>query len=639
MCGFVGVFNDKELNHSVLMSMTNTLNHRGPDDRGIWSSLEDGLGLGHVRLSIIDLSIHGHQPMISKNNNHIIVFNGEIYNHLQIRSEIENLVKVEWNGYSDTETLLESLSIFGIDKTLKKINGMFSFALWNKETKELILARDHTGQKPLYYGWDGNIFFFASELKAIKSHPKFSRLINHSATNDILEYNYIPENKSIYKNIRKLRPASYIKLSLGDTKEKSNETIKIKNYWNITNKSNPIEGGIEKYSSKLEELLLKSVNNQMLSDVPLGAFLSGGIDSSLIVSLMQSQSLNKIKTFTIGFDEREFDESNQAKKIANHLNTDHHELYFSDKDIFNLIPSLPEVYDEPFSDPSALPTLLLSQMTKNHVSVALSGDGGDEIFGGYNRYSMIPQIYNLSNQFPYSVLIKGIVNVTSQMSDSNLDRLGRLRNIDQFSDKFRKIMSITSANSLNESFQNILKNSYKTNRLLKSNNNEDFISNEMDKYITQNSFEELMMMVDRKTYLPSDILVKIDRAAMSQSLETRIPFLDHKVIEFSNNIPIEMKLNNKQNKIILRKILSKYCPNNLFSTQKKGFNVPIDSWLRGPLKSWVNDILSSTKFINSEFFNVNEVNKLWKEHTSSKFNNHRLIWSVLSFQNWITYNE
>lgn len=636
MCGFVGVLNDKELNHSLLMSMTNTLSHRGPDDNGTWCDLENGLGLGHARLSILDLSDHGHQPMISKNKEHIIVFNGEIYNHLKLKKKIEKDKEVNWHGHSDTEILLEYISTYGIDRSLKEINGMFSFALWNRNTKELILARDHVGQKPLYYGWDDKIFFFSSELKAIKLHPKFNKEINKDAINNLINYNYIPDNESIYKNIRKLNPGSYIKLSLSDVQIRSNHKLKIIKYWNVTKKCNPLENmNANAYVDKLEELLLNSVKNQMLSDVPLGAFLSGGIDSSLIVSLMQSQSTNKIKTFTIGFNEREFNEAQQAKKIANHLNTDHHELYFSDQDAINLIPNLPEIYDEPFSDPSALPTILLSKLAKNYVSVALSGDGGDEIFAGYNRYKTILPIYNLSNNPPINMIFKLILKLTSKTNDLRLDKLGRLINIDQFSDKYRKIKDIANSNSLIESFQNILKNSDQSNKILKSKNNNEFLLNKIDTYISRYNFEDLMMMVDRETYLPGDILTKLDRAAMSQSLETRIPYLDHEIIEFSNIIPIEMKLNKKQNKIILRNILNKYCPNDLFSQQKKGFNIPIDTWLRGPLKSWADDIFCSSSFKNSEFFNVNEVKKIWEQHSSGKYNRYRSIWSILMFQNWI----
>ena len=479
-------------------------------------------------------------------------------------------------------------------------------------------------------------FFFSSELKAIKLHPKFNKEINKDAINNLINYNYIPDNESIYKNIRKLNPGSYIKLSLSDVQIRSNHKLKIIKYWNVTKKCNPLENmNANAYVDKLEELLLNSVKNQMLSDVPLGAFLSVGIDSSLIVSLMQSQSTNKIKTFTIGFNEREFNEAQQAKKIANHLNTDHHELYFSDQDAINLIPNLPEIYDEPFSDPSALPTILLSKLAKNYVSVALSGDGGDEIFAGYNRYKTILPIYNLSNNPPINMIFKLILKLTSKTNDLRLDKLGRLINIDQFSDKYRKIKDIANSNSLIESFQNILKNSDQSNKILKSKNNNEFLLNKIDTYISRYNFEDLMMMVDRETYLPGDILTKLDRAAMSQSLETRIPYLDHEIIEFSNIIPIEMKLNKKQNKIILRNILNKYCPNDLFSQQKKGFNIPIDTWLRGPLKSWADDIFCSSSFKNSEFFNVNEVKKIWEQHSSGKYNRYRSIWSILMFQNWI----
>ena len=640
MCGFVGFFNDHNLSIESFQKTINTLEHRGPDDSGNWVDLDKKLFLGHRRLSVLDTSKSGSQPMQSSNKRYVIVYNGEIYNHLEIREQIEKKSKdpIIWKSSSDTETLIESISLLGIEATLDKINGMFSFVIYDKKENNLIFARDRFGEKPLYYGQIGQVLFFSSDLVVLKEYKNIDMEVDEKSIYYLLQYNYIPQQLSIFKNIKKLPPSSFLTVNLNDFKNNGLDSIRNKKYWSLPkNYSHEIEN-YNHLDERLEKLLTKSVKLQTISDVPVGAFLSGGIDSSLIVSILQSQSRMPINTFTIGFHEKEFNEAKKADEISKFLNTNHNEVYFSSKDAQDLIPDLPKVFSEPFADPSMLPTILISKIARKSVTVALSGDGGDEIFGGYNRYKMLPTIRKIKSFIP-SIMHNPIFNFYNLFSDNLWDSFGKSLNIDQGSDKLRKVFNIFNSKDDVLSYINILQNTNLSDSILINNTSKDLIKENIMNRSAIKSIENLMMYIDQNNYLPDDILVKLDRSAMMSSLETRVPFLDRNVVEFAAGIPMRLKIDKKNNKVILRKILSKYLPKNIIDNQKSGFNAPIDQWLRGPLKEWSEDIIYSKNFKISPYFDHSKVISIWKEHISERRNLYRPLWSILIFQSWLEYNN
>lgn len=612
MCGISGFFTQRNYDIdsaiSYLVDMNDQLNKRGPDDKGYWYDEVNKIGLAHRRLSIIEISKAGHQPMISFSGRYIIIFNGEIYNHLNLRKDIINY---SWKGSSDTETLLASIELWGVPETLEKIEGMFAFALWDKDEKKLILARDRIGEKPLYYGWQGKTFLFASELKAFLKHPEFNKEIDREALELYVRNGYVPSTKSIFNGINKLQPGCYLTISINDS---INDIIKINKYWDFLNvvkagHNNPFKGNTNEALFELENLLIKSVSQQMLSDVPLGAFLSGGTDSSLIVSLMQSISNKPIKTFTIGFEEKKYNEAHYAKNIANHLKTDHTELYVSSKEALEMIPEMSLIYDEPFADASQIPTFLVSKLAKKSVSVSLSGDAGDELFGGYDRYDNTIKTWNKLNRVPYSVR-----NIISKFYPNKSYVDGLLsHNIDEF------------YNYMNSQWKGI-------NDLVINTKNHQIESN-----LVFSEFEipkERLMMNDTLKYLPDDILVKVDRAAMANSLETRVPLLNHKIVEFAWSLPLNVRCRDNITKWPLKQILYKYIPEGLLNRPKMGFGIPIGIWLRGPLKEWAENLLSIERLSEDGFFNVSEVRKAWNQHLSGKHDRHYWLWTILMFQTW-----
>lgn len=647
MCGINGFYSKSSSTfNNVILKMNSAISHRGPDTNGTWLDKNSGIVFGHQRLSIIDLSIAGNQPMQSNSGRFILTYNGEVYNHLEIRKELKkNDYNIKWCGSSDTETLLEAINYWGIEIALQKIHGMFAFGLWDKKTHSLILARDRAGEKPLYYGWQGEgknkVFLFGSELKALKIHPEFKGEINRDSIALQLRHNCIPAPYSIYKDIHKLMPGNYLELKESDLKK--NLLPISKSYWSYTEtakyqNNNQLSLSEVDIKKDLEKHLKLSVKKQMISDVPLGAFLSGGIDSSTIVALMQSQSSNPVKTFTIGFSENDYDESKYAKKIANHLGTDHTELYVSSKKAMDVIPKIPCIYDEPFSDSSQIPTFLVSQLAKNHVKVAISGDGGDELFCGYNRYLMSKKFLNMFRFIPLSlrkILASSIQLISSQNWNKISNYLPGLNDHVNFGDKIHKGASVLESQTLYDYYYKLCSHWKNPNKVVVNCKEPKTLLTDLNQDLKNFDIQQQMMILDFITYLPDDILTKVDRAAMACSLETRVPFLDHKLIEHVWKIPHSLKFRNGKGKWILRQILEQYVPKDLTERPKMGFGVPIGIWLRGPLKDWAENLLSEKRLKQEGFFNPKPIRDKWMEHLSGKKNWQYDLWDILMFQAWI----
>ncbi len=650
MCGISGFYSKNSSTfNNVILKMNSTLYHRGPERSKVWKDKYSGIIFGHQRLSILDLTKAGDQPMISHSGRFVITYNGEIYNHLELRKEIEVInSNIKWKSGTDTETILEAIELLGIKETLNRVVGMFAFVIWDKKNRTLTLVRDRMGEKPLYYGWQGEgvnkVFLFGSELKALKPHPAFRGEINRNAIALQLRHNYIPDPYSIYKDIYKLLPGHYLQLKEIDLKK--GILPKLINYWSLIkcaihgSKNQLAENGLE-IQSELEERLKLSVKQQMISDVPTGAFLSGGIDSSTIVSLMQSQSNKPIKTFTIGFSKDDFNEARYAKKIARHLGTEHTELYFSPKKAMEVIPKIPTIHDEPFSDNSQIPSFLLSQLAKKKIKVALSGDGGDELFCGYNRYNTTNNWSNKFNLIPRSV--RGILaNRIRSISQSNLNKiLGLVPTLNEYASQGYKIKSIKALEAKNLSDLYYILSSHwqnPTEVVKRSKEPGTFLTKFQPKLPDFNNYQ-IMMALDQITYLPNDILVKVDRTSMASSMEARVPFLDHRLIEYSWKIPYSLKFRNGKTKWILRKILKQYVPENLTERPKMGFGIPLNDWLRGPLRDWAENLLNDKKLSEQGYFNTKLIREKWEDYISNKNKLLYDLWNVLMFQAWRDENN
>jgi len=640
MCGFVGFFSKLDVPASVLSDMLGTINHRGPDSCGTWSDKLSNLKLGHARLAIQDVSQAGHQPMGSSSNRFTIVFNGEIYNHLDLREDLQNEQGIDWNGHSDTETLLSGFEVWGIKETIEKCVGMFAIAVWDGELRQLSLIRDRFGEKPLYYGWQNNIFMFASELKALKFHPYFENKINRNALNYFFRLNYIPTPFSIYESLYKLEPGAIATFST------NGELVEKETYWDIEaifSKSNKIKTtSDEELVNKLESLIKRSVSEQKISDVPLGAFLSGGIDSSVVVGVLQSLSDKPIKTFTIGFEDPEFNEADDAAAVAKHLGTEHKELILSPDEIISVIERLPAIYDEPFSDASQLPTFLVSQLVKKDVKVVLSGDGGDELFCGYNRYHYTAKVWSKLQKLPL-FLRKFMSDLLLSVSPSSWDKFAQVvhlnKKVPNLGNKVQKGAQVLKASSIHELYTRILSNWDVDEHLVKesSSNQLPLLSDTRD--LEQLNDLEKMMLWDMQSYLMDGVLVKTDRATMACSLEGRVPLLDYRIAEFSAKLPIDIKLKDGKGKWLLRKVLYRYVPKELIERPKKGFSLPIADWLRGPLKEWAEKLLNSEKLEKDGFLSESLVHQKWNEHSSGKRDWSKQLWSVLMFQLWLEKNR
>jgi asparagine synthase (glutamine-hydrolysing) len=645
MCGFTGYLNAAVPINAVelLQRMGNTITHRGPDDSGIWHDNKAGIGLAHRRLSIVDLSPAGHQPMPSGSGRYVIAFNGEIYNHPILRAELETSgYAPSWRGHSDTETLLASFDAWGIEPTVKKSIGMFAFAVWDKQTRQLTLGRDRLGEKPLYYGWQGEgeqaVFLFGSELKALRAHPAFQNTINRGAISLQLRHNYIAAPYSIYENIGKLQQGCLLTVSLQQREPK------VWTYWSAlqvaeSGAANLFTGSKEQAVDNLEALLKDAVKQQMMADVPLGAFLSGGIDSSLIVALMQAQSAQPVKTFTIGFHEQGYNEAVDAKAIARHLGTEHTELYVTAEQAMAVIPRLPSLYDEPFSDSSQIPTFLVSQLAKQHVTVSLSGDAGDELFCGYNRYVRTANIWHKVALLPVPLrrlLTKGILSLSPD-SWTQLARFIPLFNSTRtinVGDKFHKVARVLNCKTVDEVYAHFSTHWFDSASIVIGGFLPTKLVSELGNLKGLNDIQR-MMILDALAYLPDDILVKVDRAAMGVSLETRVPFLDHRVVEFAWQLPQSMKLRDGQSKWALRQVLYRHVPKSLIDRPKMGFGVPIDQWLRHDLRDWAEALLDETRLQNEGFFHPAPIRKKWQEHLSGQRNWQYHLWDVLMFQAWL----
>lgn len=638
MCGIVGYWSKKSLDSSVIEQMALRIQHRGPDDSGVWLDEDAGLALAHRRLSIIDLSPAGHQPMISPCSNFILIYNGEIYNHQELRAQLEQEGgHFNWRGHSDTETLLAGLRHWGIEGTLQRLNGMFAFALWDKTEQTLFLARDRMGEKPLYYGYVGGNFLFGSELKSLITHPHWNGDIDRNALSLYLRHNYVPTPWCIYQGLKKLPPAHYV--AVRDTGTSISEP---QCYWDLkqiaANSESFTAGSPKEYTDKLDALLRDAVGRRMAADVPLGAFLSGGIDSSTIASLMQAQSPQPIKTFTIGFHEAGYNEAEHAKAIAKHLGTDHTELYVTPEEAMAVIPRLSTIWDEPFSDSSQIPTLLVSTLARQHVTVSLSGDGGDELFFGYKRYMQGYLIWRTLKLFPLparKVLASLMLAIPSEPLEHLVRFLPKRFQTLHLADRLPKLAKVVKESSGESLYRHLVSHWKNPTEVVIDGIEPTTIFDTPQHLPNMPDLRDHMMYLDTLTYLPDDILTKVDRASMAVSLEARVPLLDHRIIEFAWKVPLSLKYRNGKGKWLLREVLYRYVPRKLMERPKMGFGVPIEHWLRGPLREWAEALLDEKRLREQGYFNPDPIRQMWLEHINGKYRWHYYLWDVLMFQAWL----
>jgi asparagine synthase (glutamine-hydrolysing) len=641
MCGIAGILgsSDPELRTAV-QRMISSIRYRGPDDSGVWIDERLGIGLGHARLSILDLSPEGHQPMVSASGRYVISYNGEVYNFADLRTEREH-AGAKFRGHSDTEVMLAIFEEWGIEKAVQRFVGMFAFALWDRHTRTLTLGRDRLGEKPLYYGWQGETFLFGSELKALRAHPASRAEVDRNALALLLRHNYIPAPYSIYQGISKLLPGCLLTVSL------SQRNPRIAPYWSgkqaiEAGLTHPFEGSESAAVAALEALLKDAVGQQMVADVPLGAFLSGGVDSSTVVALMQTQSSRPVKTFTIGFHEEGYDEAQHAKLVARHLGTEHTELYVMPKEAMDVIPRLPALYDEPFSDSSQIPTFLVSELARRHVTVSLSGDGGDELFGGYNRYFWATNIWRRVGWVPQPLraALAGALTALPPSAWNGVFRgLSRFLPVDwryaSPGDKLHKLAEVLAVRTPEEIYLGLVSHWKQPTEIVCGTHEPPTVLTDSARWADLPDFEQRMMYLDQMTYLPDDILTKVDRAAMAVSLETRVPLLDHRVVEFAWSLPLSMKIRHGQGKWLLRQVLYRHVPKELMERPKMGFGVPIDMWLRGPLKGWAEELLDEARMQREGYFNPRPIREKWEEHLSGRRNWSYYLWDVLMFQAWL----
>lgn len=645
MCGIAGYWNGRSVDHhSVIEAMTTALYHRGPDKQGLWVDQNHGLAFGHQRLSIIDLSSSGDQPQFSQCGRYVTVFNGEIYNHLQLREELQAAGKnIAWQGHSDTETLLAVIAHHGVREALLRLRGMFAFALWDTQAKTLTLARDRIGEKPLYYALQGGAILFASELKALRAAPGFDARINRNAVALMMRYSCVPAPHCILEDVAKLEPGHFLELDINTSL--SIKELQPEAYWRYNDAvesglANSLKCDASTSADLLEQQLRETVALQMQSDVPLGAFLSGGIDSSTIVALMQAQSSRAIQTFAIGFNDENYNEAKHASAVAVHLGTDHTEMYMEPADALTVIPNLANIYCEPFSDSSQIPTFIVASLAKKKVQVSLSGDGGDELFGGYNRYTGLGVWRGLS-KLPLA-LRKTIAKQLQRKSVSDweriYDRMAPLipakAKITTPGDKLHKIARICELESLSQYLKELNSHWNSPEDLVLNSSEPSTILSQSNNWPETDCEEHWMMALDAQHYMPDDILVKVDRAAMANSLETRVPFLDHKVVELAWQIPLEHKISGGLGKQVLREVLYRYVPRNLIERPKAGFGMPLHTWLREDLRDWAEDLLSEERLRREGIFNVEMVRSLWRRHLSGEINAQHYLWDVLMFQSW-----
>lgn len=644
MCGIAGfLFTHRETNNprGVVSRMAESLRHRGPDDGGSWVDEAVGIALGHRRLAVIDPSADGRQPMISHEGRYVLSYNGEIYNFIELRDELTR-EGVRFKGRSDTEILLAAVERWGPTAAIRRFVGMFAFALWDRSEKTLHLARDRMGEKPLYYGWCGKSFLFGSELKSLRAHPDWEGDINTDALADYMKLGCVPAPHSIYRGIHKLPPASILSLRASESPGRLPEPSA---YWSARDVVKRVSAdrlalSDDEAIDQLEEVLKRSVRQMMRSDAPLGAFLSGGVDSSTVVALMKAVSGASVRTFSIGFHEKGYDETHHAREMARHLQTDHTELYAGPGEVLEVIPRLPRLYDEPFADPSQIPTHLLCALTREHVTVALSGDGGDELFGGYNRHFWAPRVWKWSHRLPErgkARIAKGLGTrhqALARFYEKISPLLPRRYRVEMAGEKLLKLANLFGAANLDEMYDR-LRMQGDASVCLPGNQSLGTTSAPEPGPSCLHPAAK-MMYRDMVEYLPDDILVKVDRAGMGASLEVRSPYLDHRVVEFVGSLPLRLKLRRGEGKWILRRLLSRYAPASLIQRPKMGFAVPVGDWLRGPLKGWAEDLLKESRLREEGFFPAKPIRQIWDQHASGERDRRYCLWNVLMFQSWLS---
>lgn len=640
MCGITGglSLNRFAALRDALPAMTGAIEHRGPDADGHWCDEDAGVALGHRRLSVLDLSPHGAQPMVSASGRFVLSYNGEIYNHLELRAKLEDQGSAPaWCGHSDTETLLGCVDAWGLERTLRESVGMFAIALWDRGERILHLARDRFGEKPLYYGMQAGSLLFGSELKALEAHPDFERRIDRDAVALLLRHNYVPAPFSIWAGVRKLMPGTWVSVRVGQPPA---EPVA---YWSLA--AVALRGGADSQlmsddeaRDALEDCLMRAVGGQMLSDVPLGALLSGGVDSSMIVALMQAQSSRPVRTFSIGFHEKGFDESVHAEAVARHLGTDHSTLHMSPADVLNMVPRMPQVYDEPFADSSQLPTSLVMALARRHVTVALSGDGGDELFGGYNRYFTLPQLWSVVGKVPTPLrhlFSRTVLGVSANRWDTLLGPFGRAVGQARPGDKLHRVgQRLRGVRTIDDFYLALVTEWADAEALVPGSQRQRSLLGRCGEWPDPGDPVQRMMLLDGLTYLPDDILAKVDRAAMAVSLETRAPFLDHRVAEFAWRLPLSQKIRRRQGKWLLRQVLYKHVPREIVDRPKMGFGIPLDDWLRGPLRDWAESLLSQEALHRGGLLDPAPIREAWRKQLSGGSQYGYRLWSVLMLQAW-----
>ena len=636
MCGLTGAWawTGSTYDQSVasVTRMANALAHRGPDDQGVLVENDTGLAFGFRRLSIIDLSPAGHQPMVSSNGRFVITYNGEIYNHRELRAELSG---VAWRGASDTEVMLEGFARWGVEDTLRRLVGMFAIALWDRQERLLTLVRDRLGKKPVYYAQSPKGLLWGSELKALCAHEDFDRTLDEAALQVYFQLGYIPAPLSIYRSARKVEPGCYVTCRFG-------EAPRTHRYWSAKDAAhagaeNPHRMDEREAVTALATLLGDAVSRRMIADVPLGAFLSGGVDSSAVVSIMQAHSSRPVRTFSLGFPEAAYNEAPFANAVAAHLGTEHTELYVHPAQAQAVIPDLPSIYDEPFADSSQIPTLLLSRLARQHVTVALSGDGGDEVFGGYNRHMWLERIWRRTGHLPFAAR-RFAAQAIRVLPESAWDKayamaapmIGRGRRIALPGDKLHKLSRVVESENPDQAYLQLV-SQWPEPRVLLAHGGEQLPAYTSDRRL---GVTGSVMLLDQLTYLPEDILAKVDRASMAVSLETRVPLLDHRIVEWAWRVPAEMRSRHGVSKWLLRQVLYKHVPAHLIERPKSGFGIPIGRWLRHELRDWAEHLLAPAALASGGLLNPAPIRQVWQEHLDGRRDWQHRLWTVLMFQAW-----
>lgn len=623
--------------NALAEKMHRALSHRGPDASGIWQDPDAPVTLAHRRLAIIDLSPDGRQPMVSSSGRFIIVFNGEIYNYLDLKRDLQSAGRT-FKSRSDTEVILESVEHWGLNQTLQKLSGMFAFALWDRQAREIHFVRDRFGKKPLYIGWAGNDLVFASELKSFHVHPAFQKNIDRDVLASYMRYGYVCAPLAIFRDVWQLLPGGRVSLKLSDIRPRQNMADKMESYWHLPSviadkKSHPHHVSEADAINEFETLLYKNVKDRMMSDVPLGAFLSGGIDSSAVTALMQKNTSQPVKTFSIGFTENAYNEAQHAKAVAHHLGTDHREFYVTANDALDVIPKLADIYDEPFADYSQIPTYLISKLAREYVTVVLTGDGGDEILGGYQRHTHIPAVWNKISWMPHPVR-RMISSAATAVSPAFYDRMKP--SYPQFGRRMHRLAGLVALKSPSAVYDNLVGAWPNAQDIVPGSHLPSIPLTDPAWQVPGLTFAEKMMYGDTLSYRPNDLMVKTDRATMAVSLEARAPLMDHTLCEYAWTLPHDLKVRGMTGKWLLRQVLKKHVPTALFERPKMGFGVPVGDWLRGPLKNWGNDLLSPARLKDQGLLDASLVSQAWQDHQNgiTRDANANDLWAALMFQTW-----